>query len=198
MSAVVQPGVGSEAVGHRAPDGGAAARRPSHPGADPPAVPGHPERVPHPGDGDGERLQEAHRPRAARGGSVLPGATPPGGRRLLQHLQRRRVRGGVALPQPGTPEPLRYFSYSITSDQSHLTSMSRQADSLLWRHMCGSTSKNSSSQSLPVRAGKIIRGGGEALPTLSSHVGEERLSLAESRTYLNASKESGLLLSLRK
>lgn len=48
------------------------------------------------------------------------------------------------------------------------------------------------------KAGRIIRGAGEALPTLSPHVGEERLSLAESRAYLNMGKRSGLLLSLRK
>lgn len=51
---------------------------------------------------------------------------------------------------------------------------------------------------ISTQAGEIIIGEAEALPTLSSHVGEERLSLAESRTYLNMSKESGLLLSLRK
>lgn len=65
-------------------------------------------------------------------------------------------------------------------------------------HKCGFTSTNSSPQSFLLKAAKIIRGVGEALPTLSSHVGEERLSLAESRTYLNMSKRSGLLLSLRK
>lgn len=71
----------------------------------------------------------------------------------------------------------------------------------LTQFFCGFTSKNSSPQPLSListKAGKIIRGAAEALPTFSSHVAEERLSLAESRTYLNVSKESGLLLSLRK
>lgn len=83
MSALVQSGVGPEAVGHRPANGRAASCRPCHPGPDPPAVPGHPECVSDPGDGDCEWLQEAHRPGAACRGSVLPGATSPGGRRLL-------------------------------------------------------------------------------------------------------------------
>lgn len=83
---LVQPGVGPEAVEHHPANGRAASRRPCHQGPHPPAVPGHPERVSDAGDGDGEWLQKAHRPRAARVGSVLPRATSPGGRWLLQHL----------------------------------------------------------------------------------------------------------------
>lgn len=67
----------------RAANGRAAARGPRHPGPDPPAVPGHAKRVSDAGDGDGERLQEAHRSRTARVGSVLPRAAPPRGWRLL-------------------------------------------------------------------------------------------------------------------
>lgn len=83
MPPLVQPGVGPPAVEQRAANGRAAARGPRHPGPDAPTVPGHAKRVSDAGDGDGERLQEAHRSRAARAGPVLPRAAPPRGRRLL-------------------------------------------------------------------------------------------------------------------
>lgn len=43
---------------------------------------------------------------------------------------------------------------------------------------------------VPPEAGKSIRGAGEALPALSFHVGDARLSLAASRTYLSVSKRA--------
>lgn len=49
--------------------------------------------------------------------------------------------------------------------------------------ICGSKSYSSQTFSdISPEAGKTIRGAGEALPALSSHVGEERLAITESRT----------------
>lgn len=83
MQALVQPGVGPEAVEHHPANWRAAPCRPCHQGPDPSVVPGYPECVSDPRDGGGEWLQEAHWPRAACGRSVLPRATSPGGCWLL-------------------------------------------------------------------------------------------------------------------
>lgn len=80
---LVQPGLGPQAVEHYPANRRAASCRPCHQGPHPPAVPRHPEHLSDPGDGGGQWLQEAHWPGSARGGPVLPRATPPGGCRLL-------------------------------------------------------------------------------------------------------------------